>query len=153
MSINDALGANGIFISNVAREKLNIKISEDEFEALKKQIPQDLDPNTQKKCFITGAFVPVSKGVMISKEWMAKAMKMNLQKADETWGLFKKDNIVICKECGKRSSYNSRHVTCPCGEEIDTKKYKKMIKMPFAQRMALKSYIGFLEGRSGRGIK
>jgi len=148
MSIADRLGKNGIFLSNEAREQLNIKLSPEEFERLKEQINKDHDPDEVKKCFLTNNYVKVKDGLSLDPEWVASAIEKNIESQDKLWEKFKKDNLVVCSNCGASVEAKKRHFQCPkCNHEIDSKKYKKSIKLPYAKKVSMRLYVKYLRGK------
>jgi DNA-directed RNA polymerase subunit RPC12/RpoP len=140
--INDSL--NGIFISDEAREDLNIKLSEEEFQKLKDTIKNDYDPDDYKKCFITNRMTKIKDGLFLSPTWMADSLEKVLESKDKLHDLFKQD-IIVCGNCGEKVKFTDRHVKCPkCGHETNSKVYGKSIKLGAAKRITFKLYINFL---------
>jgi len=106
----------GIFISDEARTSLNIFVSEDEFNELKKRLDQPIT-GTQK-CYLTGKVCNHDEGLFVPSDNMADAIERNLQAAESVWKEFK-NNIIIC-ECGKKFKFETNDVLCPyCKKHIN----------------------------------
>lgn len=134
----------GIFISDAAREELNIKLSEEEFQRLKDAVKSDHDPEDYRKCFITNQMVKIKDGLMLSPDWVADSLEKVLESKDRLNNLLKKDKIVVCGNCGKNIKYDSKIVKCDCGHETNVKVYGKSIKINAAKKLAFKLYIKML---------
>lgn len=149
MGVAEMLGKNGIFISDQARGQLNIKLSEDEFKALKEQVNKDHDPDEIKKCFLTGQMVSAKDGLMIDSNWMADAIQKNIESQEKLWNKFKKDKVVVCESCGTQNDATDNTITChKCNKEINVKQYKKNIKLPYAKKLSMRLYIKYLRGKT-----
>lgn len=149
MSISDTLGRNGIFLSDEARDQLNIRITPEEFNRLKSEINKNNDPDEVKKCYITNKYVKIKDGLFLDSTWVADAIEKNIESQDKLWKEFKDNNTVICGNCGTKNTYEDRVLTCSnCGENIDIKKYKKSIKLPLTKKMAMRLYVKYLRGKT-----
>lgn len=148
MSIADRLGKNGIFISDSARDQLNIKLTDEEFQKLKSEVNSKDDPNEVKKCFINNTYVKMKDGLFLDPEWVASAIEKNIESQEKLFEQYRKENVVICDKCGTKNIAEHRHFKCKeCFKEIDSKKYKKSIKMPYTKKMAMKLYVKYLRGK------
>lgn len=135
------LGGKGIFISDAARKELSIKISEDEFQALKEQMKEK---EGKHKCFITGTWFDASEGVYFPPDMMADGIQRQLDSADKLYSEFK-SGVMGCLECGKKFEFTGQFIECPyCEKKINTKKYEKKIKLPAARKTTFKLYIKYL---------
>lgn len=135
------LGGKGIFISDSAREELNLKISEEEFQALKDEMKTK---DGKHKCFITGRWFDSTEGAYFSPELMANGIQKQLDTADKVYSEFK-SGVMGCLDCGKKFEFDTRYMKCPyCEAKIDAKKYEKKIKLPAARKTAFKLYIRYL---------
>ena len=141
--------SDGIFISDDAREDLNVKLSEEEFERLKQEVKSDNDPEEFKKCFLTNQMVKVKDGLLLSPNWMADALEKVLSSKDVLEQKYKKENIIICGECGSSIKADEKIVTCQkCQHKTNVKVYSKSIKLSFAKKLSFKLYIKFLRGKA-----
>lgn len=157
MGIGDALGKNGIFISDEARQNLMINLSQEEFDELKKQVKQD-DEGTAK-CFITGQIVPKKDGLYLTRDWVSSAIEKSLNSQQKKEDEFKKDKLATCEKCGEKFNYeenkqDNKHTKCPkCENTINLKKYRKSVKMSFVKKNMMRIWLKYLKGKTGRGIK
>jgi ribosomal protein L37E len=146
VSISDLLGKNGIFISDSARDQLNIKLTEKEFEALKAHINSTSDPNEMKKCFITNKYFKASEGLMLDKHWVADSLQKTLDSQEKVYKDFKENQAIKCSKCGQRDLHNNKDMQCKkCGNLINIKRYEKSIKLPFVKKIAISMYIKYLK--------
>ena len=141
------LGQNGIFISDEGRYKLNIALSDKEFEKLKDEVKSGKeDPNEKKKCFITGKYFKIKDGLMLSKEWVAKSLQKSLDSQERVYRLYKDQGIVICSNCGTNHVSPPKEFNCPkCNTLINSKKYGKSVKLPMTKKIAFNLYIKMLK--------
>ena len=136
------LGKKGIFISDEARDQLNIRLSKDEFQNLKEHINKSENPDELRKCFLTGKMVKTKDGLMLNPEWMANAIEKNLESQSKLWDKYKKDKIVICQNCGTSNIIIGKKILCEkCNKVINVKQYGKSIKLPLAKKISMKLYI------------
>ena len=136
MSMQDNLGLNGIFVSDSARDQLNITISSEIFQALKDEMQEGTEETY--KCFITGQYYPKSQGVFISRLQMADAIDENLNKADNLWKQYKSGTYTD-------NDGNKKQVSDLTKSE--KKKYEKKIKLSFTKRLAISQYSKMLRGK------
>jgi ribosomal protein L37E len=138
----------GIFISDSARDQMNINLSEDQFKALKDHINKMDDPNEKKKCFITNTYYPLKDGLFLDKKWVADSLQQTIDSQDKLYMQFKNDKLVVCSKCGKASKYHTLDHFCPhCNHVMNLKKYEKQIKLPYVKRMAFRLLIKSLGGK------
>lgn len=137
----------GMFISDSAREQLNINLDKETFEKLKKEINQyNTSYLTKEQCFITKKYFRLNEGLFLSKKWISDALKKTIESAEKLWNEFKEEKMVVCK-CGNKFKYTSPKENCPkCNNLINIKRYSKSIKLPATRKIAIRLYIKFLGG-------
>ena len=133
----DKIGASGIFISDSARDQLNITLDEEIFAALKKEIEEGTED--KYKCFVTGQWCDKKDGIFFPPDKMAEAIEKNLQKQEDLVDMFKKEGLYINEDGHKKTVSDL--------SKSEQKKYLKKITLSFTKKMAMRAYIKMLRGK------
>lgn len=130
----------GIFISDIALPKLNIEISQEMFNELKKQVNESNNPNEIKKCFLTGGEFYLKDGLMLDREWIANALEKTIESQEKLYDLFNEGYIM---SNGKKIPHLNQDIYIN-DTKIKLKDYKKSVKLGYTKKFAFKALINQL---------